>query len=394
MKSRFFQPSDFFYVSAAILSSLSGLAEAARHFHGMRLFFLALAIAFFVTLAMVWLRWSHLKGRQVDRWSPFLLWCVLLAVFAVLFPLAHRHIWGGAGSDRDDALRVSDLALVHGRYIYSAKTYLGNSVTPLPGAVFLALPFFFLGNVGLENLFWLALLLCFTGWFFHFRATGLVYVLLLFAASSTNFDDFVVGGDFLVNGIYVCIAMTLVLVACERKFPLWGQIASAVFLGIAIDSRPIYIVVFPLLLAYLWQRGDRAAAVRAVLISGLVAALLSIPFYLYDPAHFAPLHVRHKLDFISAKYHPALLFPLLGMLAACAGFFVRLTLPRVFLLMGISLFAMIGIPGVIHWFLAPFTFNGWFGLALFGVPALFWELWIFSQYEANSLALQHQAGHH
>jgi hypothetical protein len=40
------------------------------------------------------------------------------------------------------------------------------------------------------------------------------------------------------------------------------------------------------------------------------------------------------------------LLPVLGLLAACAGFFIRLSRQRVYLLIGVSLFCMIGPPAI------------------------------------------------
>jgi hypothetical protein len=380
-QARSFLLSDVFCVLGVIACSLTGFAQITKYFHGAELVFFAVGIALVVVLAMLWLRWRHLKtDRELGILWLVLLWSLFALLFAVLFPISQRHILG-VGSDRADALRVADSALMHSRYPYDAKTYLGNSVTPLPGAVLLSIPFYLMGNVSLQNLLWLAIFIGFSCRFFRDRSTALIYVLLLLGTSVGNLDDFVVGGDFLVNTIYVCVAVALVLATHEEKAPLWSQIASEVFLGLAVDSRPIYVVVFPLLLAYLWQRRGRNVAIRALLISGCTAALLSIPFYLYDPAHFAPLHVRHKLDFIPAKYHATFLFPALGLLGSCVGFFIRLSRQRVYLLLGISLLLMVGVPGLIEWFCAPFTLPGWYGLGLLGLPGLFFSLCIVAKYQ-------------
>jgi len=367
---------------------LTGFAEVAKYFHGAMQVFFAVAIASVVVVLMVWLRWRTLRAERElrIRWLV-VLWAAFALVFAVLNPISQRHILG-VGSDREDALRVADYALLHGRYLYDAHTYLGNAITPLPGAILLSVPFYLLGSVALQNLAWLALFIAFACWFLRDRAAALVFVLLLFGASSGNLDDFVVGGDFLINALYVCIAFALVITTVEEDMPAWMQVAAAVFLGFAVDSRPIYVVAFPLLLAYLWQHRGPAPAIRALLISGCTAVILSLPFYFYSPAHFAPLHVEHKLDFIPARYHATVLFPALGLLTACAGFFVPLTRVRVFVLFGLSLFMMVAIPGWIQWFEQPFTVNGWYGVALSGLPGLFFMFWLFDKYQRTGRCLR------
>lgn len=381
--------SDLLCVLGVIVCALPGFPLVAKYVHGIELLFFAIGIAICISLAMLWLRWRLLSPDQELRVLWLLsLWCFLTLLFAVLFPVANRHTLG-VGSDRADALRISASALVHGHYPYYSTTYLGNAITPLPGAILLSVPFLFLSNVSLQNPFWLALFLWFGCWFFRSRSTALVYVLILLCASAANLDDFVVGGDFLVNSMYACIALASVLATHQHNARLWLQIAAEIFLGLAIDSRPVYVVILPLLFAYLWQQKERRAAVRALFISGFVAAGLSIPFYLYDPAHFAPLHIEDKLDFIPANFHATIVLPALGLLASCLGFFIHLSRRRLYLMIGISLFCMMGLSGIIAWLRAPFTLFSWYGgLPLLGTPAVFFSLWILSVYEETGYALR------
>ena len=388
VRLRSFVLTDALCFLGVILCCLTGLAEAAKYLHGTSLLFLALAIMALVIAAMVWLRrWNLNSAYELrSRWLV-LLWVAFTLLFAVLYPISQRHILG-IGSDRQDALRVADYALLHRRYLYSAQTYLGNAITPLPGAVLFSLPFYLLGSIALQNIFWLAIFLAFASWFFRDRSTALIMVLLTFGAYTTNLDDFLVGGDYFINALYVCIAFAAAITAFEQDMPAWLQTSSAIFLGFAICSRPIYVVAFPLLLAYLWRRRGIVPAVRALLISGLTAAVLSFPFYLYDPAHFAPLHIRDKLDFIPARYHASVVLPALGILVACIGFFTRLTRSQVYFLFGLSLFVMVGIPGWIEWFQYPFTLAGWYGIGLSAVPSLFFMLWILDRYQQTGRRLR------
>lgn len=380
-QERLFAPSDILCVLGVIACSFTGFAQVAKYFHGVTALLIAIAIATCVTLALLWLRHRHLTARR--RLSVFWLalpWCLFTLLFVVLHPLAQRHIFG-AGSDRADALSLGASALLHGHYPYRAATYLGNDITPLPGAILLAIPFYLLGSVSLQNLFWLGIFLLVSGWYFRSHSTAIVYVLVLLGASAANLDDFVVGGDYIVNAMYVCIALAIAAIAHRKGVPLWQQIASEVFLGVAVDSRPVYFVALPLLLAYLWKHCDRKTAMRAFLVSGFVAAGLSLPFYLYDPAHFSPLHVRDKLDFIPPQFHAAVVLGALGLLVSCIGFAMRLSRRRVCLLMGAALFLMLGVPGIAAWFLFPLTMDAWYQLSLATPSALILSLWSFSTYE-------------
>jgi hypothetical protein len=277
---------------------------------------------------------------------------------------------------------------LHGHHPYRATTYLGNEITPLPGAILLAIPFYVVASVSLENIFWLGVLLLVTHWFFRSRSTAIIYVLVLLGASAANLDDFVVGGDYIVNAIYVCIALATVMAVHKKNYSVWLQIASEVFLGLAVDSRPVYFVALPLFFAYLLQRRSRQVAIRAVAISGCVAVILPLSLYLYDPAHFAPLHLRHELDFLSPKYHAGLVLGLLGLLVSCIGFVIQLSRRRVYLLMGTALFVMLGLPGVLGWFVFPDALDAWFKLSLATPAALFLLLWLFAKYEKTGYTLR------
>lgn len=379
--------SDVLCLAGMVLCCLSGFAQVTKYVSGFGQFLIALAISVCAVLVMLWLRWFQLRGRDLNRFWFAVPWCLFALLFLLLFPLASRHTLG-AGSDRGDALRLAASALLHGHYPYRAQTYLGNPITPLPGAVLLAMPFVLIGNVSLENLFWLALFLWFARWFFGNRSAAVAFLLLVLGGSAANLDDFVVGGDFLINAFYVCIAMAIVIAVNDGVSAGWKQIAAAVFLGVAVDSRPVYIVVVPLLVAYVWQRCDRAAALRLLVISAIVAASLSVPFYLYDPLHFSPLHVTEELDLLPAWLRAAWLLPTLALLISCVGFAVRLTRTRVFLLAGISLLAMFGPPAILGWSFAPFTADGWLTLSLLSVPAMFLSLWILAEFEKNTAFLR------
>jgi len=386
--AKFLVPSDRVCLLAAVANAVVGGDMLVKFLHWPKWPLAMCVLAAAVAGMLLLLRWIQLRGITLGRGWLIAAWCAFVLIFAVLFHLSHSRKFG-VGSDRDDALRAAAAELVHGHFPYYARTYLGNAITPLPGAVILATPFYLLGNVALQNCVWLALLLWFGTIYFRERSTALMLVVLVFGTATVNLDDFVVGGDYLINGIYVAIALFAVLATAEREKPLILHIAACVLLGLAIDSRPTYVVVFPLLAAYLWQHSGPKAAIRAVLISGLVAGAASIPFYLYDPAHFAPLHVTHKLDMIPAKLKAPLVLPVAGLLASCLGFWMKLSVPRVYLILGLAMLVMSGIPGVWGWVtVGPRIVDAWYWLGWLTLPLFFILLWSLRVFEDNSEALR------
>jgi hypothetical protein len=216
---------------------------------------------------------------------------VLVAAFAVVYPLANSGRFGG-GSDADDALDISAAALAHGKYPYGTRTYLGNPITPMPGAVFLAMPFVVLfGKSALQLFFWLPL----AGVLLR-RAWGntmevLSFFWLCLAVSPALLHEVATGADYTVNGAYMALAVAWVSTAAERRS------VAAAFLGVALSSRPNFALVLPVVGRRLVAVHGWRGAVLSLLTTCGVALGITLPFYFAAPAAFSPLHTIHKLAF-------------------------------------------------------------------------------------------------
>jgi hypothetical protein len=66
-------------------------------------------------------------------------------------------------------------------------------------------------------------------------------------------------------------------------------------LGIALASRPNFLLLLPLLGGMLWNTSGWQTAVRVTTVVGLVSLAVIVPFHLHDPAGFTPLVARKKL---------------------------------------------------------------------------------------------------
>lgn len=152
----------------------------------------------FISLGMHWLARFNQQRRQISVGWFLLLFLILVAAFATLYPLSLKHTLN-RGSDREDALRIELNAVHHHRYPYDAHTFLGNPPTPLPGAMLLTAPFFVLGHIAWQNFLWLALFFIFTIRFFSHRATALFYLVVFLLLAPANLSDFTSGGDYLTN---------------------------------------------------------------------------------------------------------------------------------------------------------------------------------------------------
>jgi hypothetical protein len=228
--------------------------------------------------------------RQVMLVLGIASFALLALAFTLLYPLANSGVIGG-GSDRDDALNIAVGELVAGRYPYYPRTYLDAPISPLPGALLLAAPFVLLGNSALQNFFWLAVLaLVAVGWLGSTaRALLLLWTLLLLSPGALN--ELMVGGDLLANACYVAVFALLLM---QERQP-GRRLLLSVLLGVALSSRLNYLLLAPPLFAFFARHHSvRAASV----VAGVAAAawlLVTLPFFLYDPAGFSPLHTVGKL---------------------------------------------------------------------------------------------------
>jgi len=336
-----------------------------------------------IALGMYWLDRLNRRDHQISLGWFLLLYVVLSTAFVILYPISLKHTLNH-GSDREDALRIELTAVRHHQYPYDTRTFLGNPPTPLPGAMLLAVPFFEIGHIAWQNFLWLALFFCFTIRFFRYRATALLFltVLLLFALS--NLSDLTSGGDYLANLFYVIISMMCFAESSPRQASCF--IPAAIFLGLTLSSRGIYFLVLIPMFVLTLQRVGR---VRTAILFGIVlatATLVTIPIFLPHPVTNLLRQLGQnsdKLRYIPNTLHPQWTIPLLALAVICSSFFVRMNLPRLFLILGASSFVMLAPPIAT---LAAHMGKLPYECSYLSVSVLFFSLWALSKYELASEA--------
>jgi hypothetical protein len=338
----------------------------------------------FIALGMYWLDRLNRSQRQISTGWILLLFLLLTAAFTILYPISVKHTLN-RGSDREDALRVELSAVRDHQYPYNARTFLGNPPTPLPGAMLLAAPFFALGHTAWQNLLWYALFFLFAIQLFRYRATALFFLAVFLLFAPANLSDFTSGGDYLTNFFYIAIAISLFLYSLDRPFPL--ALAAALFLGLTLSSRILYLFLLPPLLVLAQQRTTRLRL--SILSAFTLAACAAITLPIFTPHPLTRLLLQlsqnsAKLRYLPAALHPQLTLTLLAFAVACISFFVRMDLPRLFLLFSISSFVILAPPVLtlgLHSGMLPSE------LSYLAVTVLSFSLWALSQYERTTLAI-------
>jgi hypothetical protein len=111
---------------------------------------------------------------------------------------------------------------------------------------------------------------------------------LVLAMSPTVLHQVITGTGHATNTIYVALGLWWLT---RSRHPN----AAGALWGVAVASRANFLVLLPLAFGWLkQQRGGRAAA-TAIACTSATAAMLVLPFYAYDPAHFGPLEATDRL---------------------------------------------------------------------------------------------------
>ena len=281
---------------------------------------IGLLIYLVAATAILWLVFRYLLelvlSRLSERQAQFLAavtFVALIAVFALVFPRANVHV-AGRGSDADDALNLAVGELLHGRYPYYVQTYLQNSIANFPGAILLAAPFVLLGNSAYQNLFWFGVFFFAVSRLQQSWRGGLILIWIVLLFSPVVMNYVVTGGDDLANSIYVLLFMLTVRWVSSSDVPAWKRVLAALLVGVGLSSRANFLLVMPQLFAALTIKAGWRAALNYVAGAGAAFAAVTIPFWLYDPADFTPLHAQaHKVaEFQTILPFAGLVVPALG----------------------------------------------------------------------------------
>lgn len=282
-------------VVAAVAVSVASWSIAVKYFGSV-----GAATYMIVLVAVSW--WAvqpvTARLRQAPSWvvptCGIVIIVMLVVVFVIGYPLAHSGVLG-VGSDRADALNVALNRLSEGRYPYAATTYLGNQISPLPGALLIAAPVWLvMGDAAWQNVIWVPVLLVLLGRGRTVSAEKLVSWILITVASVETVREFVVGDDLFVSAVPVVVATRWVMLRCRGNTLALAALSAV--LGIVTCSRPHMILIVVIVVAHVYYSAGMGRAV--VVLAGSAAAWIALvaPFAITNWAAFSPLHVISKVS--------------------------------------------------------------------------------------------------
>jgi len=198
------------------------------------------------------------------------------------------------GATRNITLNLGVNEVLHGRYPYYAAISPREPMTPLGGSILLALPFVFLGQSGYQNALWLFIFIPICWYFLRDYRSVLMFFILLFVFAPVLLREFFNGSDFLANSIWIVFAV--IIAEKINRFSTNGKILSSCANGILICSRFNFITLLPVFTVRVALSSGYKWAIRYFILTILVFFLLTIPFYLYDPNGYSPLHVSRFIN--------------------------------------------------------------------------------------------------
>jgi hypothetical protein len=289
--------------------------------------------------ALAWVRGRGVRqtdGPRIVGWLAAS-WLLATIAYVILHLFSQRHVFG-PGSDRENAIEIACGALLAGSFPYRQLTFLHHPITPMPGALLFAAPFYLMGQVGLENLAWLAVFFAWCYWIFEKSWWAVWFALCFVVFSPCIMQDFVTGGDFFTNFAYIVVLFSLVAVSLSHRQTSLSSWILPLLLGTSLASRPIYSLLYPCLFAYALQVAGRWTALRTLVLTLMAQLGVTLPIFLQDRAHFTPFNVGSMaVSLVPERFHAAPVTFALGLLVASGSLFVRLTIPRMLTIFGLAI---------------------------------------------------------
>jgi hypothetical protein len=255
----------------------------------------------------------HAKTLPIweGRWTLIILLVGLASINYFVYPIADALKLQMRGSDQDDALILAGSRLVRLLSPYAEKTYLGNPISTGPGLVLLTLPFILCGTYFLLTPASLGAL----AWMVRRRAASpyRANLLIFLCLSSLGFwQAMVVGSDLFLIGTLFVLTLALLYFKAGRS---QGYFSLGIILfSLSATSRLIFIYLVPLVSVFLGKR-NQAQGIIFFAAATLMTVALHVLFYLWDPAHYTPLHILSK----GTHMLPGVWMLLAGLLCMLAG---------------------------------------------------------------------------
>src|SRR5262249_33661904 len=111
---------------------------------------------------------------------------------------------------------------------------------------------------------------------------------LMLIGSPVVLHEVITGTGHVTNTIYVMLGLWWLMHANQKVLP-------AVIWGVVLSSRANFLFLIPLACGWLVQRHGWKTSVRLTMLTCIVCAIITLPFYFYDSQEFAPLEAANRV---------------------------------------------------------------------------------------------------
>jgi hypothetical protein len=282
-----------FLPSTAVFQKYFGIAGVAAY-----LVIATLVLLLFTRYQSAFLYLAAKVTEKQTLWLAALTFLIIIAAFIIIYPIANSGTVGG-GSDTDDALNIATHELLHGRYPYYPRTYLGNPISPMPGTLFLAIPFVLLGNSAYQNIFWLLVFFLAMKSYLHNGRLALLMLWVILVMSPGVLYQVFTGSDYISNSLYVLLFMLWWVESMSRsEMSIWRKTLAAILFGVGLSSRANFVMILPLVYSILVHVAGWKPAMKYTSTAIIAFMAVTVPFYLYDPRGFTPLQTVNELGLV------------------------------------------------------------------------------------------------
>lgn len=207
-------------------------------------YYILLAVIISVLYFIIWKKRIFFQRLQAN--STY----VLLAVFTILFSFVFYKI-------TPESLNVDRWSVItsfwdnyfNNEYVYAAKSHKGNPPGPMPFYYIIALPFYFMGELGyLSILGSLAFLIILT--YLKVQNYLKIIALLLLLTSTFYLWEVTCRSNIFLNASLIVFSMLYFFKTIENKLKAKNLLLLGILIGLLLSTRNVFVIPFIVLFLY------------------------------------------------------------------------------------------------------------------------------------------------
>ena len=303
--------------------------------------FLAISLPVYLKFLSSWV--DKLKDARFAVVYFGMLGLFALSAAALLFKIDPYSI----DVDRWSAIHEFLKNLFAGEFPYLARSHLGNIASPLPVMNFIAIPFYFMGDVGYLQVFTFALTAVVV-FLAPLPKSGKILFMAAFLLSPAFWYEIAVRSDMVSNILIICVCLLFIEKITGGKpfdHPVKaGCICGALFCTRGVFAIPFAVFFFARAVSSIKEAGLRKTLIFAACVL-MAFALFLAPFVLWD----IELFKQNSPFLMQTNKSPAIVSAMALAFAALLSFKVR-SAGHSFLRTAVCLFALMGTTMIIKVF--------------------------------------------